>query len=67
MTNVKLLGEAIKKSGLRRRFIADEMGIGYDRFYKKITGKIEFKASEVKAIADILKLSFDEMRAIFLS
>lgn len=67
MTNVELLEKAIKDSGLRKRFIAKEMGMGYDRFYKKITGKIEFKASEVRNLADILKLSFDEMRAIFLS
>ncbi len=67
MTNVELLKNAIKESGLRRRFIANQMNISYDRFYKASTGKIEFKASEVKALSDILNLSPAQTINIFLS
>ena len=67
MTNVELLKDAIKDSGLRRRFIATRMGLSYDRFYKACIGKVEFKASEVKELSEILNLSLEQMKAIFLS
>ena len=67
MTNVELLKKAIKESGLRRHFIANRMGMSYDRFYKASTGKVEFKASEIKALSDILNLSLEDMKEIFLS
>lgn len=67
MTDVELLKKAIKESGLRRHFIANKMNVGYDRFCKASNGKIEFKASEVKALSQILGLSLEEMEAIFLA
>lgn len=67
MTNVELLSKAIKKSGLRRRFIADSLEMGYDSFYKKCNGKTQFKASEIKALSELLHLSLEEMQEIFLS
>lgn len=67
MTDVVRLKEAIKESGFRRRFIANKMGVGYDRFCKACNGAIEFKASEVKELSEILNLSLEQMRDIFLT
>jgi HD superfamily phosphohydrolase len=47
--------------------IAEKMGITYQGYVKKESGKSEFIASEIKVIKDILHLTNKEVAEIFLS
>lgn len=57
--------DAIKASGLRKRFIAEKIGIGYDTMLAKISGRQEWKISEVQRLGDLIGISPDQRNAIF--
>lgn len=65
MTNSELLREKISLSGYKLQFIAEKMGLTYQGFLKKINNESEFKASEIKSLQAILRLSKKERDAIF--
>lgn len=65
MTDTKLLREAIDKSGMSITFIANEIGISREAFYKKISNITEFKASEIMKLSKILSLSNKSRDGIF--
>lgn len=65
MTNSELLREKISLSGYKLQFIAEKMGLTYQGFLKKINNESEFKASEIKSLQTILRLSKKERDAIF--
>lgn len=67
MTDVKLLREVIKKSGLPMTFIANKLGISREGLYKKMNNESEFKASEIRKMQKILHISNAERDKIFLS
>ena len=67
MTDVVRLKEVIEKSGLKKVFIADKLGITYQGYLKKENGKTEFKAKEVSVMQTLLGLSTKEVKEIFLS
>ena len=67
MTDVVRLKEVIEKSGLKKVFIADKLGITYQGYLKKENGKTEFKAKEVSIMQTLLGLSTKEVKEIFLS
>ena len=69
MTNTKLLEEAIEKSGLKKSYIAKAIGLksafGLANKIKNIT---EFKATEINALCELLKIdSLEEKEAIFFA
>ena len=66
MVNTALLQEKIKMSGIKKNFIANRLGISAQGYQKKERGLIEFKASEIGIIKDILNLSPKETSDIFL-
>jgi len=67
MNNKKLL-ENINSSGLKYRFIAEQMGISYYTLNKKIRSMTEFKASEISILCKLLNISDpEEIKTIFFS
>ena len=57
MTNTKELEIAITRAGLTKREIAKRLGLSEMGLYKKINNITEFKASEIKALAEILEIT----------
>lgn len=66
MTNETLLDQAIANSGLKKSYIASQMHISLNSLRNKISGKVEFKASEVLRMQELLGLDNDQTRDIFL-
>ena len=66
MTNVELLNEAIKKSGIRPTALAAAWGMSMPTYYSRIAGKSEFTASEIVAAATSLGLTRKKRDVIFL-
>lgn len=67
MTNTIVLREKIKATGLKYNFIAPQLGLTPMGLQKKIENDTEFKASEIKNLADLLGLSAEERDAIFFA
>jgi len=67
MTNTELLRKKMEASGYKLRFIASKAGLTYQGFLNKLNNEQEFKASEIKAISDLLNLTESERTAIFFS
>ena len=61
------LQEIVKNSGVRKSFLAEKMGISYQGYLKKESGKSEFLANEIAVMKDVLRLSNKEVADIFLS
>lgn len=67
MTNTKALREAIERSGYRIYFIADKLGISSESLRQKTNNRSEFKASEIKQLRELLKLTNAESERIFFA
>lgn len=67
MTNVPMLKEAIDNSGLKRKYIAGQLGLSYQGFLDKIRGKTEFVGSEIVLMKDLLRMDEKTVNEIFLS
>ena len=64
--NTKLLQQKIKDSGLKMGFIAEKLGRSRQALSDKIQGKTEFLPSEIRIICELLQLTDEERRLIFL-
>lgn len=68
MTDTRRLEEKIAMSGLKLSYIANELGITYYSLSQKIHNKTEFKASEIKAMCNLLRINnLKEKEAIFFT
>lgn len=67
MTNTEKLKEKINKTGYKIGHLCKLLGLSRGGFWKKINNHSEFNASEIKKIADILKLSEEEKNNIFFN
>lgn len=68
MTNTVLLEEKISQSGLRKKFLAERMGLSPYGLANKISGKTDFKTEEVAIICGLLKItSLKEKEEIFFA
>ena len=67
MTNTALLEQYIEKSGYKKSFIADQLGITAYGFSLKINNKSEFKASEMTILCELLKINARDKEAIFFA
>lgn len=67
MTNTEALREAIKRSGYRIYYIAENLGLTYTGLQKKVNGETEFKATEISKLSEMLKLSVAERDRIFFA
>ncbi len=56
MTNTELLNELIERSGYKRSYIANQLGLSPYGLSKKIHNVTEFKASEINALCAILNI-----------
>lgn len=56
---------AVTRTGLTLQDVSDEIGISRQSMTNKVTGKSEFKASEIKAIAELLNLTGEQVNDIF--
>ena len=56
MVNTEVLTEIIEKSGLKREYIAQRLGITRQTLTAKIAGDSEFSVSEVRALCDVLSI-----------
>ena len=66
MTNVKLLQEKIRQSGLKKGYIAMKMGIAPNTLTALLNNKAEFKVSHMQAICRVLNITDEaEIKAIF--
>lgn len=67
MTNTPLLEEYIKKSGYKKSFLAEQIGITYYAFALKCNNKSEFKANEIDMLCKLLKIGVKARMAIFFA
>ena len=57
----------IKKSGRTKTDVASLLFISRQSFYNKLNGEAEFKPTEIKALAEILSLSDEQLLSIFFN
>lgn len=67
MTDSKLLREKIYLSGYRLRFVAEKCSLSYQGLQNKIDNVSVFTAPEIVALRDLLKLTDDDVNAIFFA
>ncbi len=67
MTDTMELELAIKRAGITKRDIAKRLGISETALYHKISGEVEFKASEIVKLKEILHLTNRQRDEIFFA
>jgi hypothetical protein len=67
VTNTSLLEEYIEKSGLKKNFIINALGISRYGFALKCNNKAEFRASEIETLCNLLKIGTKDRMAIFFA
>lgn len=67
MTNTVELKNAMERSGLKYRFIAEKCGLSYQGFLNKVHNITAFTAPEIVALRNLLELSPDESEKIFFA
>ena len=66
MTDSLALEAAIKQSGLKKAAILEALGFkNYRTLARKIRNRVEFKASEIAILSDLLRLDPEERDRIF--
>ncbi len=56
---------AVARSGQTNRSLAQDLGISEQSLYNKLNGQTEFRNSEIKKLATILRLSMESVNLIF--
>ena len=67
MLNVEDLQMAIARAKKTKRELAQTLGLSEHAFYNKSAGVSEFRASEIKKLADELALTPEEIVQVFLT
>lgn len=67
MTNTELLREKLESSGYKLTFVAQRLGLSYQGFLNKVSGKSDFTAPEIAQLKDLLQLSAEDCNAIFFT
>lgn len=68
MTDTVELLEIISKSGLRKGYIANKLGLTTYGFQKKVENKSQFKAGEIQILCDVLHItSLEQKEKIFFA
>jgi predicted transcriptional regulator len=67
MGNMSRLQEIIKESGYKKRHIAKELGISHQSFYNRLSGKSEFKSSEISKLCEVISISKKVRDEIFFA
>lgn len=66
MLNKNLLEIKIKEKGFKMSYLAEKLGITQSTFTRKKKGEPGFSVSEQYMLSDLLGLTEDEKKAIFL-
>ena len=68
MTNTKLLEQLIEESGLKKKYLAEKIGLTPAGFRNCITNKAEFRASHIAILCEELGIVEPEQKeAIFFA
>ena len=68
MINTKKLNDRIESSGMKKSYLADEMGISRQALWGKITNKVKFTPDEQQYLVEKLDIrTMKEFRDIFFS
>lgn len=67
MINTLKLKAAIAESGMNQKQIAKMLGVSLCTFNYKLNGVSEFKVSEIKKLAELLKMENETMVKIFFA
>ena len=68
MTNSELLRTIIEEQGLKLKYVAQELGLTPYGLSLKIDNASEFKASEIKALCELLGINdLNDKEAIFFT
>lgn len=67
MTNTLKLKAAIAESGLNQEQIAKMLNLSVGTFNYKLNNRVEFKASEIKKLMELLKLNINLVMIIFFA
>ena len=67
MINTLKLKAAIAESGMNQEQIAKMLGVSLCTFNYKLNGTSEFKVSEIKKLAELLKMENETMVKIFFA
>lgn len=68
MTNQKLLEDRIQKSGKKKMFLAEKVGLSSAGFRNCCTNKAEFTARQIQILCDELGItSLKDKQAIFFA
>ena len=67
MTNTALLKAAIQKSGLKYKYLAEQLGLSTYGLQKKVENATEFKASEILALSKLLRFDDATLKALFFA
>lgn len=67
MTNEVLLEDAIRKSGKKKSYLAEKIGVSPTHFGKLLRNKYEFTASQISILCDELTLSSEMRDLIFFA
>ena len=68
MTNTKLLEDKIRKSGKKKSYLAERLGLSGAGFRNCMINKTEFRASHVRILCEELHInSMEELKQIFFA
>ena len=68
MTHTEKLEDKIAKSGKKKIYLAEKVGLSLAGFRNCCTNKSEFKASQIQILCDELGIvDFEDVRAIFFA
>ena len=67
MTNSELLRKAVARSGYKKAYIAQCIGLSYQGYLNKERGESEFRQSEIEGICKLLDLTAEEKESIFFA
>lgn len=63
--NETLLKQTIQEKGYKLKYVAKQIGLSSYGLGLKLSGKQEFKVTEINKLIEILSLTDDEIQAIF--
>lgn len=65
MVNTELLNKKIDESGIKKKVVANRIGVSSTTLRAKINGVYAFDSEQMTQLGEILKLNNDEFMAIF--
>lgn len=66
-TDLELLNDYIIKSGLKKNYIAEQVGLTYQGLLNKLKGKRYFSVPEILRLCKILKINKRDREKIFFN